>query len=634
MTQERPAILGLETEHLLFFAPDPSRGPPAGPGDPRPGLTGPEFQLAESVLFDSLLSGRKAAVSSGLKGGYFLENGGLAHLEICLQGQHDTPILEMCTPECRGPHDLLLYARAGDAILEETSRRSEERLRFGGHEGRIAFGKSNRDARGVGFGCHENYLVHRKATRTEQALVALAMPLLFACYLPVFLVFVAVLVLSFAWLALTRLPALEGLAARTARWLAARAPWVPRACRGAYFVATTAVHYPFFQIYSLLIKAALFRVYIRSLTAHLVTRQVLTGAGRLDFERGVYELSQRAGLTSSLARIVLFGRRKTIFDLKCLLYDRSGLLSCKAPLALFLPTRRLSIVSGDSNLSDVPNLLKVGTTLLLIEMIEAGESFDDLRLARPVRSMRAVSREGPWKQLRLRSGETLTALEVQRELLRRAQTFFRSRPEGRVRHGEILRLWEECLEDLAERPQALADRLDWAAKKSLLDRRVLATTNWRVFFAWGRVFTLAGLREVARAPAFDALLRRLGPLRRLRVRRAFAAAGLDASEYRAQRDLHFEARKIDLRYHELGGESGYQRLLEKEGFIRRLTADEDVARAVKSPPSDTRARVRGYYIQRSQRPDMLQVSWNEIELMSPPRNIPTPDPFAHRLPGE
>ncbi len=129
---ERPGIFGIETEYAVLFVPD----------EPDEGTPPPPFQIIQEVLFECLLQGRKAAPSSGIKGGYFLENGGLVHLEIYLRTQGDTPILEISTPECRSPRDVLTYSRAYDAILEETSRRSSAPLAAAGFAGRLAFGKS------------------------------------------------------------------------------------------------------------------------------------------------------------------------------------------------------------------------------------------------------------------------------------------------------------------------------------------------------------------------------------------------------------------------------------------------------------------------------------------------------------
>jgi hypothetical protein len=635
VSEERRGIVGLETEHVVLYVRDEADFLTADGISEAESGPAPPFDLLQLVLYDCLLSGRKSAVSSGIKGGYFLENGGLVHMEIYLHSQADAPILEVATPECRSPWDLVVHSRGFDEILEETSRRSALALRRHGFKGRIAFGKNNLDTRGVGFGCHENYLVHTKPSRRERIVGAVCLPFLLLCYFPVFLLFMLVLFSAFLWfLITTAAPFLENAITSAIARVRRRAPWLIYAGRSIYFAGTTALLYPSIKAYSVLIRLLAFRPYLRDLSSFLMTRQIVTGTGMLNFKSGAYELSQRAGLTKKLGEIVMFGKRKTVFDLKGFLFDRTGFFNYSAPLGLFQPTKKLSIAVGDSSLSDIPNLLKTGATMLVIEMIEAGESFANLRLAKPVKALKSISLEGPWKALPLRSGGSRTALEIQREYLRRAKAFFAGREPGLLRSGEILRLWEEMLDKLGDRPQELAGDIDWAAKKSILDRAVLPRTNWKVFFAWGRLFTMARLDRAAAAESFHDLMQRLPVIQRFRARRLAAQLLLDPSEYRMQRDLHFQARKIDLRYHELGGGTSYQRALEAEGMIRRITNDESVSRATKTPPQDTRARVRGYYIQLSNRPEMLQVNWNEIEILNPLRHIPTPDPFFHRLPTD
>ena len=628
--EERPRIYGLETEHTVLYIPEEAAGAGVN-GAPRP-----PFDLLQEVLFDCLLCGRKSACSSGVKGGYFLENGGLVHLELFLRRQSDTPVLEVSTPECRSPWDLLNYSRAYDEILEETSRRSQAALLEKGHRGQIAFGKGNLDARGVGIGCHENYLVYCPPVWSDYLFWGLAAPFLGLCFLPAFLIMILVLLFMVAFLlACFLLGFLAGpIARRIDRWLRSlrrskggkKHRRLIETGRAMYYFSTHAILFPAMKLYSVLLRALALRPFIRDLTAFLVTRQVIAGSGSLNFRRGTYELSQRSELTRSLGDIIMFGRRKTFFDFKAFLFD---------PLALFRGSKKLTLAVGDSNLSDIPNLLKFGTAALVIEMIESGVSFEDLRLKRAVKALKTVSQEGPWKAIRLRSGRTLTALEIQREYLERAREYFKDRPPGRLRHGEILKLWEETLDRVSDRPAALSDTLDWVSKKSLLDQAVLAHTNWKVFFAWGRVLEAAGLEVAAGARSLPELIRQCPLPRRLGVRRLARLAGLDPSEFSGQRDLYFQARKIDLRFHELGGGTGYQRTLELEGLIRKLADPALVARAVKEAPQDTRARVRGYYIQNSKVPLSLQVSWTEIELRGRvTRHIPTPDPFHHRLPLE
>ena len=627
MKHDRPGILGLETEHVIFFVPEEAQFLSEEGVAEAHETAVPPFEVIQQVLFESLLRGRKAALSGGPKGGYFLENGGLVHLELYLHSQSDVPVLEAATPECRTPQDLLVYSRAFDAILEETSVQSVELFKKLGFQGRLAFGKSNADAKGTGLGCHENYLVHTRTSLAGKCLLACGIPFLLLCVFPVYLLFLLEQLREF-------LPTILPGPRRTAAWLRRSLPRALALARKLYFALSTTIIFPFTQLYSFLVRRTVLRRHIRELTPFLVTRQILAGAGRLNFEGGAYELSQRSPLTRRLAGIVVFGGGKTIFDLKGILFDRANFLFLNMPFWLFQPTKRLSLALGDSNLSDAPNLFKLGATSLLIEMLEAGETFEDLHLRRPVRALRQISRQGPWWPLKLRSGQRRTALEIQGEYLRRAKRFFLGRGEGTARQVEILQLWEELLEKLSDRPHALSSELDWAAKKHLLDQAILAQTNWKVFLAWGRVFAAAGLEAVAESSSFRELIGKLGYLRRLRATKAASLAGLDPAEFILQRDLHFQARKIDLKYHELGGGTSYQRALESHGLIRRLADPAQIEKAVRTAPQDTRARVRSYYIQQSRRPEALLVNWNEIELQTPLRYIQMQDPFQFRLPME
>jgi hypothetical protein len=625
---ERDRILGVETEHAVIYVPHREEEQREEPGWITPG---PPFELLQSVLFECLLADRKSAVSGGLKGGYFLENGGLIHLELFFRRQDDTPILEVATPECRSPWDVLNYSRAFDAILDETSRSSEAALASQDTAGRIAFGKNNLDVHGTGFGCHENYLVYSCPTRLQRALYLLFVPLVLCCLIPaialvLLIIIVPLVAIAFALIVARIVPAMQTRLVDSYRWFVRENPWrLATVLRSTWWVLTNAVLFPAVTVYSKILQHLAYRPIVQDLASFLVSRQILCGSGSLNFARGVYELSQRAELTRSIGEIVLFGQRKTFFDLKGFLYS---------PLEFFRQRKKLTITVGDSNLSDVPNLLKLGTTALLLEMIEDGESFSDLRLRRPIRALKRVSREGPWKQVQLRSGKKITAIELQREFLVRAKAYHLKRPSGRLERHRILELWEENLTLLADGRQSLTTKLDWVAKKALFDQAIAGKTHWKAIFAWGRLFVLAGIPIAAKATSFENFLCRVGPLQRARLRWLASKSSIDPGEFGLFRQLYFQLRKIDFRYHELGDGQGYQRTLEREGLIERLSDDEAVERAQTEAPADTRARIRSYYIRLSRERQLLRVNWNEIELLSPMRHIPTPDPFYHRLPTD
>ncbi len=624
MPGPRQGICGTETEYVVLFIPD----------DPALGRS-PPFEVLERTVFDCLLADRKAAISSGLKGGYFIENGGLIHFEIFLRTQEDTPILEAATPECRTPRDLLTYQRAFDEILTEISRASRAALLCRGWAGRIAFGKNNRDSRGAGYGCHENYFVREEPRLRDKLLFISAAPFLAILLVPAF--FFLLLILAVVLIAAIGTRAFPELA----RWLRrVRERWMPHlreTLRACYFIFMNVLLFAPISLYSAVLRLSAFCSFQRDLTSFLVTRQIFAGTGGLDFARGRFEIAQRPQLTTSLGEIVMFGRHKTIFDLKGLLYD---------PLALFRPRRKLTVTLGDSNLSDHPFLLKVGAAALVVEMIEAGVDFADLRLKRPVAAFRTISREGPWKDLSMaravdraaRGGsKRLTAIGIQREYLRRAKEFFAGRPEGRT--IEILELWEEVLDRLTDSPGSLAETLDWAAKKSILDRAILgAGWTWKDFFVWGGIFWRAEPDLLAGAESLEDLLGRSrgirGWLLGFRVRRGRRQGAIDPDRFEAARDLYFQARKIDLRFHEISADPGYQRRLESEGLLKRLTDEEEVARATREPPADTRARIRSYYIRLGVSPESVRANWDEVEIAGTARTIRLPDPFQFRIPPD
>ncbi|MBN1443762.1 MAG: proteasome accessory factor PafA2 family protein [Planctomycetes bacterium] len=611
---ERAAIFGLETEYAILYLPD-------HPED----SSRPPFSKIQETIFSTLQKIRKTALSAGVKGGFFVQNGGLVHLEMFLRHPGDTPILEASTPECRTPKDLLVYSRAFDRLLTDICEASRGALDERGYRGTLAFGKSNLDQRGVGFGSHENYLVHHRSSRGERLVYFLFLPAILVLLLPALLMILAALVVvAMLFLAGRFIRPTQVLYGRTRRWFRKR-DRIARQLLAAYHLGSSLLLYPCIALYRCVLRWTVLRPFVSHLTPFLVTRQVFAGSGRLNFDHGVFETSQRAGSTRSLSTIVVFGRGKTIFDLKSLLYE---------PLSFFRSTKRLVVTLGDSNLCDHPAYLKLAATALIIEMIESDERFEEIRLRRPLRALRQISREGPWKKVETRRGLSRSAMEIQREYLARARVFFARRPSAKVPYAEILDLWGQTLDALSERPQSLASRLDWVAKKSLLDGAILPATDWRTFFTWGRVFHLAGLPATGSASDLADMLRRAPLLRRRRVRRAILEHRLAEEDFDAQRGIHLRARKIDLRYHEIGAPGGYQRTLEAQGLIRRLTTDEEVDHATREPPADTRARIRGYYIQLSSAPEAIHVSWNEIDLHSRNRHIPTPDPFFHDLPGD
>src|SRR3954454_5284347 len=143
---------------------------------------------------------------------------------------------------------------------------------------------------------------------------------------------------------------------------------------------------------------------VRHLVPFFTTRQVMCGAGRVgigqDGRTAGFQISQRAdffevevGLETTLKRPIVNTRDEPHADA-----DRY---------------RRLHVIIGDANLSEVSTYLKVGTTSLVLAMIEDGFLSVDLVVDRPVATLHAVSHDPALKQLvTLRNGRTLTAVQL------------------------------------------------------------------------------------------------------------------------------------------------------------------------------------------------------------------------------
>jgi proteasome accessory factor A len=130
--------------------------------------------------------------------------------------------------------------------------------------------------------------------------------------------------------------------------------------------------------------------------------------------------------------------------------------------------RRLHVIVGDANMSEVTTYLKLGVTALVVSMIEDGYMVKEPKLADAVRSIKDVSRELTLKQpIALDDGRQWTAVQVQEYYLETAHRYCAERgadPETK----DILARWERVLRLLASDPSQLSREIDWVIKQDLL----------------------------------------------------------------------------------------------------------------------------------------------------------------------
>ena len=213
----------------------------------------------------------------------------------------------------------------------------------------------------------------------------------------------------------------------------------------------------------LMARQTTFPAIVAGLTPFFVSRQVICGAGRVG--RGAsgdepgYQIAQRSDYIE-----VEVGLETTL---------KRGIINTRdEPHADADKYRRLHVIIGDANLSEYSTLLKVGTTALVLDMIEKGVRFDELRLAEPVRSVHRISHDPTLSTtVELSDGRRVTGLDLQRAYFEKAAKHVENTMGGDVDPDttEVLTLWGEVLDALARDPLDCADRLDWAAKLRLLE---------------------------------------------------------------------------------------------------------------------------------------------------------------------
>jgi proteasome accessory factor A len=292
-------------------------------------------------------------------------------------------------------------------------------------------------------------------------------------------------------------------------------------------------------------RAVPFANIVRDLTPFFVSRQIFTGAGFLAAgERGrdiPYQVSQRAdffeaevGLETTLKRPIVNTRDEPHADPE--------------------KYRRLHVIIGDANMSEVATYLKSGTSAIVLRMIEDDAIVEDFSLENPVQSLRAISHDPACRLgVRLKDGRTVRAVDIQWDYYEMAEKYF-ARHDPDPWTGEVMERWESVLEAIESDPMTLDRQVDWVAKFKLL------------------------------------------------------------SSYRDKHGLEWNDPKLhmlDLQYHDVRRDKGLAYVLERSGKLERLTTDEEIDRAVDLPPKDTRAYFRGRCLAQFAR-QIAAASWDSV----------------------
>jgi proteasome accessory factor A len=265
---------------------------------------------------------------------------------------------------------------------------------------------------------------------------------------------------------------------------------------------------------------------VKDIVSFLVTRQIFAGAGKLGVEgedershSADYQLAQRSDFFEVLTSIDTMNRRPIVN-------------TRDEPHADGDRYRRFHIIVGDANMSEWATAMKIGTTALVLELIEKGHA-PGIALEDPIAATRMISRDQKWKwSVKRQDGSIVNALDIQREWLEAA----RRHCDADEDTAWVLREWDEVLRDLAADPMRTRDRCDWAAKRFLLETfRDAEKLEWS----------------------------------------------------------HPWLQALDLEYHDVSLENGLYYELVRGGQMRRVVNGDLIRNAIFYPPDGTRAFFRG-----------------------------------------
>ena len=288
-----------------------------------------------------------------------------------------------------------------------------------------------------------------------------------------------------------------------------------------------------------------FKDVVEHVTPFLVTRQVFCGAGKVGTENRAqpckYQISQRADFFETEVALDTMVKRPIVNTRDEPHADREKY-------------RRLHVIVGDSNLSEVSTYLRTGVTAIVLALIEDGEIDSGLSIREPVRAIKEISHDTDCRyECSMERRGRMTAVQIQQEYLEAALRYFSSRETDPVTKDVLVR-WERMLAQLSEDPMQLDREVDWVIKKRLMTQFM-------------------------------------------------ERKGVDWE--------HPQIAMMDLQYHDTRPDKGLYLLLERRGAVDRIISDEEIEHAMLNPPTDTRAYFRGECIRRYGS-SVFGVNWDSI----------------------
>lgn len=295
----------------------------------------------------------------------------------------------------------------------------------------------------------------------------------------------------------------------------------------------------------LMLRSTPFEKIVQNLTPFLVTRQIYAGSGKVGTDNksdpADFQISQRADFFETLIDLNTMAKRPIIN-------------SRDEPHADPSVFRRLHVIVGDANMAEYSTYLKVGTTALVLQLVDNNIDIPGVELENPLEAIKAVSRDlSLRKTIAMKNGKRLTPIEIQRIYLEHVYKYFSNR-ESEPFIYEVISNWEETLNILEKNPAELNTKIDWLIKYQMINT------------------------------------------------------------YREKRDYKWDNPRLammDLQYHDLNPGKGLYYTLKKDGYVDPFVSEGAVMLARDIPPKDTRAFFRGTCIKKFPK-EVYATSWSSV----------------------
>jgi len=471
----------------------------------------------------------------------------------------------VATPECHGPSELIAASSGIDRLLADATEATDC------CDAKLL--KNCIDSVGNYYGAQENYEVDAYAPHEHDSWARKIGALKIVTYMTIGVMFGlgSVLLATVALLVFrpaTVVPTLMLIA------LVARVESV----RGAFILWYFRLALiPKFVCVSLFYRSTRMGRTYKALSPFLVSRTILAGSGGLD-RRGKFFLGQKAASRNSDWFTGCDGAQRSIFCINQVFKDLLRSVADKSNHSLYQCRQRLSIGIGDSNMCQESEYLRVATTTLVLDAIEAGAIADVPRLKGTIRGLRKINWDPELRTKVMTTHGKMSAIEIQRFYVSACKRYIDSIDQPPQEAYDILSRWTDVLNRLEDDPESLFGRIDWITKRAMMRHAVESLDG-----------------SETGSPDFGT-----------------------TNEFRSFSNVA-SLRKIDVKYHEVSGEGYYYRLL-AEALTQPVLADNVVERAERMPPLSNPAAQRCRYI-REFTDEIEWVRWDAIKLMNKEEEI-------------